>query len=282
MTSVTRLTDLTYAEVDGRKLRLDLYRPDIDGPVPAVVHLHGGGWSRGDKAANAEVRLAPLAAHGVAVLSVEYRLVPEVVFPAPVRDVKAAVRWTRAHGAEYGLLTDRIGLWGASAGAMLASLAGLTPGDPEFEVPDSEGSGGTGADYAPEHSSDVQAVVHWFGPTDFVSSATRSPLEAAIRPPGPEVALFGPGSADEVADVARRASPLLRVSSTAPPFLIMHGDRDRMVPISESQALHDALSRAGARSTFVSLAGAGHEDPSFNSAPNVGMTAAFLLATLSP
>ncbi|QBD75144.1 hypothetical protein EPA93_03680 [Ktedonosporobacter rubrisoli] len=92
----------------------------------------------------------------------------------------------------------------------------------------------------------VQAITHWFGPTDFVTMATRAPLEAHIVPPPFECALFGPGSDDEIA-------------AKAPPFLIMHGDRDRMVPIADAEEFHAALSRCGAHSTFVSLGGAGHE-----------------------
>ncbi|QBD75140.1 alpha/beta hydrolase [Ktedonosporobacter rubrisoli] len=271
MTNVTLIPDITYAKVDGKVLQLDLYLPDIKGPVPTVIYLHGGGWGRGDKADNAETRLKPAAAQGIAVLSANYRLTPAAVYPAQIHDVKAAVRWTRAHGAEYGLETDALGLWGVSAGAMLASLAGLTPHDPALE-------GILGEDR--DQSSLVQAIAHWFGPTDFVTTATRTPLEAHIVPPPFERALFGPGSDDEIAAKAREASPLYRVSAKAPPFLILHGDRDRMVPIADAEAFHTALSRCGAHSTFVSLGGAGHEDPVFNSALNIAITVAFLRANL--
>lgn len=272
MTTVTLLSDITYAEVDGRALQLDLYLPDMEGPVPAVIYLHGGGWGRGDKVDDAETRLKPAAAHGIAVLSANYRLAPSAVYPAQIHDVKAAVRWARAHGAEYGLNTDAIGLWGVSAGAMLASLAGLTPNDPALE-------GTLGEDR--DQSSMVQAIAHWFGPTDFVTTATRSPLEARIVPPPFERTLLGSGSADEIAAKARDASPLGRVTASAPPLLIMHGDRDRMVPIADAEAFHAALSRCGAHSTFVSVAGAGHDDPVFNSASNIAITVAFLRAVLA-
>ncbi len=156
---------------------------------------------------------------------------------------------------------------------MLASLAGLTPGDPTLE-------GTLGKDR--DQSSAVQAIAHWFGPTDFVTTATRSPLESNIVPPPFELTLFGPGTPDEIAAKARDASPFERVSAAAPPILIMHGDRDRMVPIADAQAFHAALSRCGANSTFVSVAGAGHDDPVFDCAPNIAITAAFLRAILSP
>jgi acetyl esterase/lipase len=183
MTTVTLLSDISYAQADDRALQLDLYRPDSEGPVPAVIYLRGGGWGRGDKADDADTRLAPAAAHGIAVLSVNYRLAPAAVYPAQIHDVKAAIRWTRAHGAEYGLNTDAIGLWGVSAGAMLASLAGLTPNDPVLE-------GVLGEDR--DQSSAVQAIADWFGPTDFVTTATRSPLEARIVPPPVELPFLGP------------------------------------------------------------------------------------------
>lgn len=273
LTPVTLTSNIPYAEADGTTLQFNLYRPDTEGPVPSVVYLHGGGWAHGDKATDAQTRLIPLAAHGVAVLSADYRLAPGAVYPAQIHDAKAAVRWVRAHGAEYGLNTDRIGLWGSSAGAMLASLAGLTPGDIALE-------GTLGDDR--NQSSAVQVIVHWYGPTDFVTTATRSSMEARILPPPFGQTLFGPGTADEIAAKARDASPLGRVSAAAPPILIMHGDRDRLVPIADAQAFHAALSRCGANSTFVSIAGAGHDDPAFDSAPNIAITAAFLCATLAP
>lgn len=273
MTTVTLTPDLTYAEVGGTPLQINLYRPDIDGPLPAAAMQVKDGWQRGDRTSDAETRVKPLVSLGVAVLSADYRLAPGAVYPAQIHDVKAAVRWTRAHGAEYGILTDRIGLWGASAGAMLASLAGLTPGDETLE-------GTLGHDT--DQSSAVQAIVHWFGPSDFVTTATRSPMEARILPPPFELALFGPQSADDLAATACAASPLGRVGKDAPPMLIVHGDRDRLTSIREAQAFFDALSRTGASATFVALAGAGHEDPAFDSAANVAMTAAFLRATLAP
>ncbi len=126
MTTVTLLSDITYAEADGRALQLDLYRPESEGQVPAVIYLHGGGWGRGDKADDAQTRLQPAAAHGIAVLSVNYRLAPAAVYPAQIHDVKAAIRWTRAHGAEYGLNTNVLGLWGH----LLARCWHRLPGSP--------------------------------------------------------------------------------------------------------------------------------------------------------
>ncbi|HEX2910955.1 MAG TPA: alpha/beta hydrolase [Chloroflexia bacterium] len=271
MSTTTLISDLTYAKLAGQELKLDLYRPDLEEPVPAVIYLHGGGWARGDKTDGAQTRLRPLVAEGIAVVAVQYRLAPQAVYPAQIHDVKAAVRWIRAHAAKYGLYSDRIGLWGVSAGAMLASLAGLSSNDPALE-------GNLGE--ANDQSSAVQAIVHWFGPTDFVTTATRSGMEARLLPPPFELTLFGPGSAEELATKAQQASPLERVTPDAPPVLIMHGDRDRLVPIAEAEMFHKTLSRQGVKSTFVSVAGAGHDDSAFDSPTNIGITSAFLHANL--
>ncbi len=121
--------DLEYAEVGGSSLRLDLYTPSgAPTGLPTLLYLHGGGWAMGDKSDAAVERLIPIVAHGFAVASANYRLVPSVTYPAPVHDVKAAVRWLRANAAEYGLDPERIALGGASAGGHLASLDGAHDG----------------------------------------------------------------------------------------------------------------------------------------------------------
>ncbi|WP_138732704.1 alpha/beta hydrolase [Modestobacter excelsi] len=264
---------LAYAEVDGRVLLADLYRPATQEPPPVVVFVHGGGWAVGSRSDFAETRLAPLAAHGVAVLSIDYRLVDVAHFPAQLHDVKAAVRWLRASARDLDVDAEHMGIWGASAGAVLASLVGLTAGQPELE-------GSVGDEHA--HSSAVQAVVAWFGLSDLSATTTRSPLEAQLLPPGPEAGFLGVVSLAEVPDVrdlARQASPVTWVSEAAPPFLIAHGDRDRMVAPSESRALHDALVRVGAHSSLLVVGGAGHEDPAFDSSASLALTAGFLLGT---
>jgi acetyl esterase/lipase len=261
--------DLVYAEVEGVPLALDLYRSAAS-DAPLVVYVHGGGWRsgrRGDDAA----RLEGLAAFGVTVASVDYRLVPAAVFPAPLHDVKGAVRWLRARGPDMGLPTDHIGIWGASAGAYLASLLALTNGDAEFE-----GTVGGNLD----HSSAVQAVVHWFGQADLVAAASRTPVEARLLPFHFEAGLLGVDRVADVAEQARRIGLLGRVSAAAPPFLIAHGDRDHVVAPAESHALHDALARSGANSRLLVLGGAGHEGPEFDEPATLAMTAAWLRTTL--
>jgi acetyl esterase/lipase len=266
MISVAIERGLQFATVGAVPLRLDLYRaPQADAPV--VLYVHGGGWRSGDKADGGAERLAPLAARGVSVAAVDYRLVPGAVFPDQLHDLKGAVRWLRSHGPRLGVRTDRIGVWGASAGAYLGSLLALTARDDEFE-----GAVGDNLD----RSSEVQAAVHWFGQSDLLVSGSRSDLEARLLPFAFEAGLLGVGSVDEAADLARDLSLLTRVSPHAPPFLIAHGDRDHVVAPSEGEALHQALSRAGADTQFMLLGGAGHEGPEFDRPATLAMTAAWL------
>lgn len=275
MYDVTVTNDLTYAEVDGKPLLADLYRPSTQQPPPVVLYVHGGGFEVGSRSDNAKERLTGLAAHGVAVLSIDYRLAPAGQFPAPLHDVKAAVRWVRANAADLDVAGERVGVWGASAGALLASLAGLTAGRTELD--------GHVGDHLDE-SSAVQAVVAWFGATDLLTSSSRSWLEAEILPFNFEAALLGVASAEEVrrhaADRAREASPVTWVSADAPPFLIAHGDRDRVVPPAQSHTLHEALVRAGGSSSLLLVGGAGHEDAAFDAPTNLALTAGFLTAAL--
>lgn len=270
MNDVQVQSNLHVAEVDGFEISVDLYRPDIDNP-PVVIYLHGGGWQLGDKKDGADERLARLASYGIAVVSANYRLAPQGSYPNPIHDVKAVVRWLRARGEELGVSTDRIGIWGASAGAYLATMVGLTPGDEDLE-------GNVGNDL--DQSSRVDAVVHWFGPSDLASNAGRSWIESHILPPPFENALLGEPEVASPSEVSWNASPLSRVTALSPPFLIAHGDRDRITLSSQSHFLHDALVSTGARSTLLVLGGAGHEGPEFDQPDHLGITAAFLSAHL--
>ncbi len=265
------LEDLVFATAGGRDLVLDLYRPATAGPVPAVVYLHGGGWVRGYKRDGGGARPLALAGAGVAVASVGYRLAPDVAYPALLHDCKAAVRWLRSHGDEHRLFTKRVGAWGASAGGYLATMLGLTVGDPELE-------GELGADQ--DASSAVDAVVAWFTLGDLAVTAHRSALERVLLPSPAVSTLFGrawisPEDPDLVS-----ANPRVRASRDAPPFLIAHGDWDHVLPEAQGRMLHDALVRAGADSTFLVRGGAGHEDDAFDAPASIALTAAWLRAHL--
>lgn len=274
-------TGLTYREVDEELLSADLYKPVTELPPPIVVYVHGGGFQFGSRRDDSDTRLRALAQHGLAVLSIDYRLAPAARFPAQILDVRAAVEWVRSQAPQLGLDGERIALWGASAGASLASLAALTSCSAHSDSVSSEP-----ADHVDLAECQVGAVVAWFGLSDLLDSASRSWLEAEILPFAFEAALLGVDTSaavigdPEAAGRARRASPLSWVTADAPPFLIAHGDRDRITPISQSQKLHDALVRVGASSTFCTVGGAGHEDRAFESEANLALTAAWIKAAL--
>lgn len=232
--------NVEYARPDGKPLRLDLFLPEkSSSPLPLIVWVHGGGWLNGTKSGGPAVGLAKA---GYAVASIDYRLSQQAVFPAQINDCKAAIRWLRAHAREYGIDPDRVGAWGESAGGYLVALLGTSGA-----VKDLEGDEGN-----PDESSRVQAVVDFYGPTDF------SQLKAGrLGPNSPESRLLG-GAIDKNPDRARRANPIAYIGPDTPPFLICHGDKDGTVSLSQSQLLYDALQGAKVPSELVVVKGAGH------------------------
>jgi len=246
------IADLEYVAGGHARQKLDLYLPEkAIGPLPVVLWVHGGGWRGGDKA---NPPALVLAAKGFAVASMNYRLSQHAVFPAQIHDCKAAVRWLRAHSAEHGLDPARIGAWGSSAGGHLVALLGTTNG-----LNDLEGSEGV-----QDQSSDVQAVVDWFGPTDLLTVGKKDTRSQLIG-----------GDPQEIPDKARRASPMNYVSAKACPMLIMHGDQDKTVPISQSETFASALRKSGADATFAVVPGATHGAGKFSSPEVLGQVEAF-------
>jgi acetyl esterase/lipase len=246
------LPDLEYARAGAKPLLLDLYLPEKPaGPLPLVIWIHGGGWAAGSKSGGPGPRLS---GRGYAVASVEYRLSGEALFPAQIEDVKAAVRWLRANAAKYNLDPRKFAAWGSSAGGHLVALLG-TSGD----VKELEGSLGHA-----EQSSRVQAVIDFFGPTDLLqmdAQAARNPdVVSKIKhddPRSPESRLIG-GPLQENREKAARANPITYISRDDPPFLIMHGDQDPLVPLAQSRILYDGLRAAGVEATFHIVKGGGH------------------------
>lgn len=251
----THIPDQVFSRPDGTALLLDIHRPAIDERLPAVLYVHGGGWRRGDRTMDVDSRVLPLVDAGFVVATLDYRLLPDYHYPAPVDDVTAAGEFLRAEAQRFALDPGAIGVWGSSAGASLSTLAALRR--PEL----------------------FRAIVHYCGPTDFVSSASRSPMEAFMLEPPIESAYLG-GEGGDYLERAADASPISAAVPGAPPSLIVHGARDRITPIADAQALHDRLSRAGSESTLMSVAGAGHDDPRFDGAFVRGATTAFLGAVL--
>ena len=243
--------------------RLDLYVPSTgSGPYPLVVVIHGGGWTTGDKRGELPLSAVPwLLEHGYAVANVNYRLASEATFPAPLLDVKAAVRHLRGNAGQLNVDPQRVAAIGESAGAHLALLLGTTAEEPSF---DDAALGNAGV------SSAVEGVVDYYGPADLATSDAQRRLNRGCpAEPDPNIALLLGASPSAAPDRAAAASPVtyLRQGRELPPFFITHGDADCVVPFQQSMELHDAIEQvAPGRSTLKIVPGSGHYlDFDFNS-----------------
>jgi acetyl esterase/lipase len=234
--------DVVFGKGGATELKLDLAMPkDGEGPFPAIVCIHGGGWIKGDRK-QLQKSIEALAGRGYVAISPDYRLAPRDRFPAQIEDCKAAVRWLRANAGTYHIDTRRIGAVGFSAGAHLACLLGVTGKDDGLE-----GKGGNA-----EQSSAVQAVVSFFGPTDLTQPGWDKDVQTKNLVP-----LLG-GTAADKPDAYRKASPMTYAGKNAPPFLFLHGTEDRVVPIKQSQDLAGKLRKAGVSARVVAVEGEGH------------------------
>ncbi|MEI6168666.1 MAG: alpha/beta hydrolase [bacterium] len=239
---ITVQRNLVYGKVENEELQLDLAMPSADnGPFPAVVFLHGKGWKAGNRQEMNHF-VEGVARMGYVGATVEYRLVPVARFPAPVEDCKAAVRWLRANAKNYRINPDRIGVVGFSAGGHLACMLGVTD-----KTVGLEGDGGN-----PEQSSRVQAVVSFFGPTDFTTYDWSNDLKKDVIVP------FLGGSFSDKPEVYQKASPINYVTKDAPPFLLFHGTEDKLVPVDQSKRLAEKLKGVGVSVRVVVLEGEGH------------------------
>jgi acetyl esterase/lipase len=258
-------TDISYGP-DERHV-FDLCRPEGVEEPPIVVYLHGGGFVRGDKSApEGKARIAGLASRGVAVAAANYRLAPGATYPAQILDAKTLVCFLRSNGSQWGVATGKVGIWGVSAGGYIASMVGLTDGDPELSPPDG--------------NTKVDAVASWFAPLALRATMSRSWVEQIVLGDGPETAMLGEQDDESRLRLAEQASPVNRVHPDAPPFLLAHGDQDKLVNSHQSQILHEALTLAGASSTLVYLGGEGHEGVGFDEPQSLAMTAAFFATRL--
>lgn len=246
--------DVSYCS-DNAKQVLDFYYPaagsvDSDEPFPLAVYVHGGGWVTGDKGDLPNYREA-LLSKGVAVAALNYSLADDAIFPQNITDLKCAVRYLRAHAEEYHIDPDRIGGYGGSAGGHLINLLGTT-GD--IHTWDTE-------EYA-EYSSALSAVVDLYGPTDLTVEFSGNSPELLLQ-------AFGDNSYDQ----AEEQSPVNYVSSDDPPFLIIHGEEDPVVPIAQSETFYQLLQDKGVEATLIPVANAGHsfkqEDPRLKIDPSM-------------
>lgn len=232
----TVLKDLAYG--DHERQKLDLYIPKGDGPFPLVIWVHGGGWEAGSKESGNPA--AGLLAKGFAVASTNYRLSQQAQYPAQIHDVRGAVKYLRANAKKHKIDPECIGVAGASAGGHLVALLG-TGG----ECKELEGNVGP-----KDVSCKVSCVLDFFGPTDLHA------LSRGIAIP-PITKLIG-GTTKEKPEMAKLANPITFADKKCPPFLIVHGDKDPLVPVSQSELLNDALKKAGVETTLLIIPGAGH------------------------
>ncbi|PGV53845.1 alpha/beta hydrolase [Bacillus sp. AFS037270] len=261
--TVEIITDLVYAEINGRQLLADLYLPKMKKePLPVIIWLHGGGWRFGDR------KLGPdftryFASKGYAMVSIDYRLSDEAIFPAQIHDVKTAVRWVKTIAGEYGLDRNKIGLWGSSAGGHLAALAATTkPNEFIGENP-----------LYPEMTSDVQAVVIGYGPVDFLQideqrelygiieedpESVQIPKDKKTSDPDSFESLFLGAPILTCPERVKEANPLIYVKESLPPFLIKHGLSDVAVPAHQSKLLYQELADKKNNVSLYLINGLGH------------------------
>ena len=264
------IAGVEYAVLTGfRPLLLDLILPPAESggpgsdgpgrPVPVVVWLHGGGWQQGSRrgAGPAFAGWSPtvferIAAAGLAVAAIDYRLSGEARWPAQLADVLAALDWLRREGPELGLDPGRLALMGESAGGQLAAVAALT---------DTAFADGARKNAAPGPLAGVvRAVVDWYGPADLRTMASELGPAPAADPAAPdsrESRLLG-APLPTVPDIAADASPVTHIHSAAPPFLLLHGTADRLIPALQSTGFAAALREAGVPVQLELIAGAGH------------------------
>jgi acetyl esterase/lipase len=234
--------NLVYGKGGDTDLKLDLAMPkNGPGPFPAVVCIHGGGW-RGGKRQDLAKLIEFLAGKGYVAVTVSYRLSDKARFPAQIEDCKAAVRWLRANAKKYQVNPDRIGAIGFSAGGHLVCLLGTSDKKDGLE-----GKGGNA-----DQSSRVQAVVSFFGPTNFNTKDWSDQVEETFLIP-----LLGATYKDKP-ELYKRVSPINYVTKDDPPFLFFHGTKDTLVGLRHSNELAAKLKKAGVAAEVVEVKGEGH------------------------
>lgn len=242
-----KVGNLDYVGKGNPRQMLDLYLPEkIQEPVPVVMWIHGGAWRQGSK--NNAGRPLRVADGKYAVVSVGYRLTQEAQWPAQIHDCKAALRFVRANAKKYGLDANKIAVWGSSAGGHLVCLLGTTQND---ETLDGELGPHVGG------KTDVNCVVNFFGPTDFVKMDSQGSSMNHNAASSPEGQLLG-GVVSELTKKAKEASAHYHVSKDDAPILTVHGTKDRLVPYAQGKAFDEALDKADVSSTLLTVEGGGH------------------------
>lgn len=268
--------DIPYAHLSSSQ-KLDIYLPDEgQGPFPVILSIHGGAFMGCDKADMQVLPMLEGLKRGYAVVAINYRLSWEAKFPALVQDAKAAVRWVRGNAQQYNFDPSRVAAWGGSAGGYLSTMLGTSAGIPELE----DLSLGN-----PKQPCNVQAVVAWFGPTNFLKMDQQLAENGLEPPPGlrhnepdsPESLLLGQ-VITQVPDRVKAANPETYIHPNMPPFLLQHGTKDAVVPVQQSIEFAARLKQALGEGmvTLELLEGAEHADTRFEAPRNVDRVLNFL------
>jgi len=251
--------DLDYAGDAMIYHRLDIYLPEEEKPTyPVVISIYGSAWFGNNlKGADLATLGKALLDAGFAVVTPNHRSSMDAKFPAQINDIKAVIRYIRANAEKYQIDTTFIGITGSSSGGHLAALAGTSGFVKQYTVgsttEDIEGSVGQYLTY----SSSVDAVVDWFGPTDFLIMDSCGSSMVHNAPDSPESNLIG-GPIQDNKDKCALANPITYIDENDPPFLILHGDADPLVPYCQSELLFNALQKANVPSQFVLVPNAQH------------------------
>lgn len=227
------LADLAYCTTGASLQKMDMYFPDSGGPWPVLAYVHGGSWMHGDKS-EAIMFADQMTSQGYLLVSINYRLYPEGKFPNMIEDVKCAIRFLRAHAGAYNLDPNRIAAMGPSAGGHLVSLLGTSDGSAGWDV----------GEYL-DQSSRVQAVIAMAPVTDLTRNFPNADIEA----------MRGIGFGE---DNIVLASPITHVTVDDPPFLLIHGDQDEVVPFEQTQLMYDRLVQTNVPAQLVIVKNAGH------------------------
>jgi len=235
------LKDIEYSQAGKVSLRFDAHIPDGKGPFAAAILVHGGAWVTGDRANNVQPLIKPLSDAGFAWFSISYRLAADVVrnpigaakqMGTAEGDVRRAVAFIREHASEYRVNPNRIALIGESAGGQLAAMAALRP--------DQDGA--------------VQGVVAFYTPSDLATLARTS----SLIPDGVRDAVKGTLFDSLLMAGSNEFSPINAVSDAAPPFLLIHGTDDNVVPIAQSERFCDKLRASNVGCELYPVKGGGH------------------------
>ncbi len=270
--------NIIYSQPNGyRPLLMDIYLPpktlqEKNKNFPLVIYIHGGAWMGGVRQRCGAFHdfpeiLASLAAKGYVVASINYRLSSEASFPAPIQDVKTAIKWLRKNAANYKINPDKIATWGASAGGHLSGLAAVSGDVPDLE-PVQINSDAVNPDEADKvdfskYSDKVQAAVCWYGIYDFATMSEQSKKNPnSINHDAEDAAewilLGGNQKTSEQNGKLKQASPITYVNKQTPPMLLMAGDNDIIVPYYQSQEMGEALKKANNKSKVIIIPGVGH------------------------